>query len=404
MCQIDLLGDEGLHQCFVLYSLNSQGKIRKHFIFQHQILFYYYSVFTLLLVHFFQAQPRLDHTMQKAYSIAKHEGIENLTLITTEIPKPKRHQLLVRIRACSLNYRDLMVIKGLYPPPYAPNLIPLSDAAGEIVELGEDVDEFAVGDRVCSLFHQAWMDGPPKDEHMNHILGGIIHGTLCQYRVFEKQGVIKFPDFMSFEEAATLPCAALTAWHSLAHNGKQHVGPDQSVLLLGTGGVSLFGMQFAAAAGAQVIVTSGHDEKIERAKKITPNAEFINYNKQKQWDQEVRKMTGGKGVDHVLEVGGIGTLQKSLKAVRREGAIHLIGVLAQLDQAFNVGLEILFTNTTVRGLLVGSKAMFEAMNKAIAQNKIHPVIDRVFKFEDAKKAYYYLETQQHIGKIVIQVE
>lgn len=344
------------------------------------------------------------YSTQKVYRISKHEGVNNLAITDADVPKPKRGQVLVKIHATSLNYRDLMVVKGFYPPPYASGgLIPVSDGAGEVVEVGEDVTDFKVGDRVCGTFHQKWTDGAAQKEYLTETLGGSVQGVLAQYRAFDQTGVIKFPSFLSYEEASTLPCAALTAWNALAHNGTQAIGPDQTVLILGTGGVSIFGIQFAAAAGARVIVTSSSDEKLEKARSLGAT-DFINYSKNPNWEEKVLELTGGKGVDHVIEVGGSGTLPRSIKSARVGGQVHMIGVLTQNDSSVDIGPLLLFGAITVRGLLVGSRAMFESMNKAIDHNKIHPVIDKVFEFDQAQEAYKYLESQKHVGKIVIRVD
>jgi NADPH:quinone reductase-like Zn-dependent oxidoreductase len=339
---------------------------------------------------------------QKVYRIQKHEGIDNLVLSTAEIPKPKRKQVLVRIRATSLNFRDLMVITGKYPPPYPENLIPLSDGAGEVAEVGEDVSSVKVGDRVAANFFPNWISGEMTDENFQEALGGTIHGMLCQYRVFEEESLVKIPSHLSYEEAATLPCAALTAWNALQFNGLKPIGPGQTVLIQGTGGVSMFGLQFAAAAGARVIVTSSSDAKLQKAKQFGA-AELINYKTHPDWHVKVRELTGGKGVDHVIEVGGSGTLKRSLGAVKRGGQVHMIGVLSQ-PELFDVGLAVLFGVVNLKGVFVGSKSMFENMNQVMEYHKIHPVVDRVFEFSEAKEAYKYFSTQQHVGKVVIRVE
>ncbi|EFC45729.1 predicted protein [Naegleria gruberi] len=341
----------------------------------------------------------------QSYHIAKHEGIENLALTQeATIPQPKRGQVLVRMRAASLNFRDLLVVKGLYPGPFPSQLIPCSDGAGEVVSVGEDVSEFVVGDRVCGLFHQDWIAGDMKDEHMANDLGGSSHGVLSQYRVFEKHGIIKMPSNLTFEEAATLPCAGLTAYHALAQNGIKHVGPSQSVLVIGTGGVSIFAAQFAVAAGAKVIVVSSSDEKLEKAKSLGAQ-HLINYSKTPNWQEKVREIVPN-GVDHVIEVGGAGTLQRSLQSVKRGGQVHMIGLLAQKDpnDNFDVGMSVLFSGAILRGFIVGSRAMFEDMVKTIENNDIHPVVDKVFSFDQAQEAFKHMESQKHVGKVVIRID
>ena len=343
-------------------------------------------------------------TSQKLYRFHKNESVDDLTLCTDEpVPQPKRGQVLVRIHATSLNYRDVMVAIGAYPKPYASGgVIPLSDGAGEIVQVGEDVSEFKVGDRVCGSFHQAWIDGEMKDEYLAHTLGGSAHGMLCQYRVFEVNGIVKMPSHLSYEEAATLPCAALTAWHALSQNGIQHVDSSSTVLILGTGGVAVFGIQFAVASGAKVIVLSSSDEKLEKVKNLGAH-HLINYKTTPDWEVKVREITGGRGVDHVLEIGGSGTLERSIKSVKRYGQVHVIGFLAQ-PQTFDVSMSVLFSAAILRGIMVGSVGMFKNMNRAIENHNIHPVVDKVFTFDQAKEAYKYLQSQQHVGKVVIRVD
>ncbi|KAL9652192.1 hypothetical protein ABK040_013961 [Willaertia magna] len=339
----------------------------------------------------------------------RQSGLDNLVFSENEmIPSLKRGQVLVKIKAASLNFRDILILTGKYSGinfrEEEGGLIPLSDGAGEVVEIGEDVKEFKVGDKVCGTFYQEWQSGDLKPEYFTNVLGGSTHGVLAQYRVFEANGLIKIPSNLSFEEAATLPCAALTAWHALTHNGIQSVGPNQTVLILGTGGVSVFGIQFAKAAGARVIVTSSSDEKLEKAKQLGAT-DVINYSKHSNWHEQVRQLTDGKGVDHVLEVGGKGTLEQSIKSVRIGGQVHMIGVLtAGSTSDFDVGTGVLFSSAILKGVLVGSKAVFESMNKAIEINNIHPVIDKVFGFNQTKEAFQHLLSQQHVGKIVIRVD
>ncbi|KAG2379067.1 hypothetical protein C9374_007705 [Naegleria lovaniensis] len=346
-------------------------------------------------------------TTQKLYRIFKREGIENLELHSNE-PVPQtllRNQVLVRLRAASLNFRDVLVVTGKYPSNFpSDGLIPLSDGAGEVVAIGENVKEFKVGDRVAGIFTQDWVNGEMKDEYMTNVLGGSAHGVLSQYRVFEKHSIVKIPQILSYEEAATLPCAALTAFHALYENGIKPVGAGQTVLVLGTGGVSVFAIQFALASGATVIVTSSNDEKLKKAIELGAH-HTINYSTTPNWDEKVRELTNGRGVDHVIEVGGSGTLQKSLKAVRRNGQVHMIGVLSKnTDPNFDVGMQVLFGGSILRGFIVGSREMFENMNRVIEQHKIHPVVDKVFKFEEAKEALHHLLSQKHVGKVVISIE
>lgn len=334
----------------------------------------------------------------RVHRFPKAAGIETLVLVEAPMPKPGRGQVLVRMRASSLNYRDLNVAKGRAARGSLPaNLIPLSDGAGEVVELGPEVTRLAVGDRVAGLFMETWLGGQLEPAHVESSRGGAIDGVLAEYVLFDEDGVVRFPPHLSFEEAATLPCAGVTAWNAL-HGGRS-LQTGESVLTLGTGGVSIFAMQFAHAAGARVIATSSSDEKLTRVAALGASI-GINYRDHPEWQEQVLSATGGRGVDHVVEVGGAGTLPRSIEATRHGGQIHLIGVLTGGD--INP-TPILRRTLTLRGIYVGSRQMFEAMNRAISLHQIHPVIDRVFEFEQAADAYRHLENRTHVGKIVIRI-
>lgn len=333
----------------------------------------------------------------RAYHLPKAGAIEDLTLTALETPRPARRQVLVRMRAASLNYRDLLVATGRYgKAEVRPGLVPLSDGAGEVAAVGPDVTRVKEGDRVAGIFMQGWIAGPPDESYRATALGGSIDGVLAEYVLFEEEGLVHLPEHLSFEEGACLPCAGVTAWNALT--ALRPVGPEQTVLLLGTGGVSIFALQLAHAAGARVIVTSSSDEKLARAKELGA-AEGVNYRTHPDWEKEVWALTGKRGVDHVVEVGGAGTLPKSIAATRVGGAVHLIGVLTggQIDP-----LPVMQKAIDLRGVFVGSREMFEAMNRAVAFHRIQPVIDRVFPFEEAQAAYRHLESQAHLGKVVIR--
>lgn len=325
-------------------------------------------------------------------------GIDGLALSEEEAPKPGRRQVLVRMRATSLNYRDLMVATGSYGGAPRTGLVPLSDGAGEVVEVGPETRRVKQGDRVAGIFMQSWIGGTIGPADGATALGGAIDGVLSEYRVFEEDGLVKLPEHLSYEEGATLPCAAVTAWNALT--GMKPLEAGQTVLTLGTGGVSIFAIQFAHAAGARVISTSSSDRKLERARALGA-AECINYRSIPEWQDEVRRLTGKRGVDHVVEVGGAGTLPRSIASATLGGAVHLIGVLTggQIDP-----LPIMRGNVTVRGVFVGSRQMFEAMNRAITVHRIHPVIDKVFPYEQAQEAYRHLKGASHVGKVVIRVD
>jgi NADPH:quinone reductase-like Zn-dependent oxidoreductase len=325
-------------------------------------------------------------------------GLDSLTLTEQPEPKPGPGQVLLHMRAFSLNYRDLMVVKGIYNPKQRLPLVPLSDGVGKVAAVGEGVTRVKVGDRVAGIFMQKWLSGPITEDKARSSLGAQIPGVLAEYVVLHEDGMVHVPNHLTDEEAATLPCAAITAWHALITEG--HVGPGDTVLILGTGGVSLFGLQFARLAGARILATSSSNAKLERAAHLGASA-GINYKENPEWDKAVRALTGGVGVDHVVEVGGAGTLPHSLRAVRMGGCISLIGVLA--DASGHVcPVPFLLKNVRVQGIYVGSREMFEAMNRAIALHQLRPVVDRVFAFPEIQEALRYLESGAHFGKITLR--
>lgn len=335
----------------------------------------------------------------KAWQLSAQNGADALQLGDIAEPKPGSGQVLVRVRATSLNYRDLMVASGRYGAPVSLPLIPLSDGAGEIAAVGDGVTRWKIGDRVAGTFFQNWQTGPVRQEAFHAALGGALNGMLAEYVALSAEGVVAIPPHLSFEEAATLPCAALTAWHAVVTSG--NVSADQTVLLLGTGGVSIFALQFAKLHGARVIITSSSDEKLARARSLGAD-ETINYRATPAWDTEVFRLTAKAGVDHVFEVGGTDTFPKSLRALALGGTISVIGGVSGF--AANVPLiDILGRSAHIRGIYVGNRDMFEAMNRAIARHQLKPAIDRVFPFTDAPAAYRYQESGAHFGKVVIRV-
>ncbi len=334
----------------------------------------------------------------RLYRLPRQTGFGDLTLTEADVPGYGRGQVLVRMHAASLNFRDLAVATGKYMmSALPPNLVPLSDGAGEVVEIGDGVTRVKPGDRVAGIFMQGWMGGELEPQHAQTALGGAIDGVLAEYVVFDEQGLVHIPEHLSYEQAATLPCAAVTAWNALY--GLHPLQPGQTVLILGTGGVSIFGLQFAHTAGARVIVTSSSDAKLARARAMGAS-DVINYQANVEWQDAVRDLTGGRGVDHVVEVGGPGTLGRSLRAARNGGVVTLIGVLTrgQIDP-----LTIFASGAIVRPIYVGSRQMFEAMNRAISLNHLEPVIDRVYAWKKAQQAYHYLKGATHVGKVVIQI-
>jgi NADPH:quinone reductase-like Zn-dependent oxidoreductase len=334
----------------------------------------------------------------RGYRLHAFGGPDALRMEVLPDPRPGTGEALVRIRAAALNFRDLLVAKGQYGRNLPLPLIPLSDGAGEVAEVGPGVTRVKPGDRVAATFMTGWLDGPPSEEKARTALGGAVDGVLAEVRVFPQEALVPVPEHLSYEEASTLPCAAVTAWHALMEG--RGLTPGDTVLVQGTGGVSLFALQFARLAGARVIATSSKDDKLQRARTLGA-CDGINYRSTPDWDKAVRALTDGVGVDHVIEVGGAGTLGKSLKAVRMGGRISLIGVLSGAgDVSF---VPILMRNIDVQGIFVGSRAMFEAMNRAITLHQLRPVVDRVFAFDQVPAALQYLETGAHFGKVVIRV-
>ncbi|MBH8555480.1 NAD(P)-dependent alcohol dehydrogenase [Nostocaceae cyanobacterium CENA357] len=336
----------------------------------------------------------------KAYEIQSNAGIDALTLVDRSEPKPAAGKVLIKVKATSLNYRDLLVAEGAYGAGQKYPLVPMSDGAGEVIAVGEGVTRVKVGDRVAGIFFQDWIYGSLTKETMKSDLGGSIDGMLAEYVVLNQDGLVKLPDHLSYPEGATLPCAAVTAWHALVTKG--NISTGDSVLLLGTGGVSIFALQFAKLNGARVIVTSSSDQKLAQARELGAD-EIINYKITPDWEKQVYQLTNRIGVDHVVEVGGAGTLPKSLQAVRIGGRISLIGVLSGKGNEIDP-MPILFKSLAMQGIYVGSREMFEAMNQAITQHQIHPIIDKNFAFTEAKEAYFYLKSAAHFGKVVIEME
>ncbi|HXA56070.1 MAG TPA: NAD(P)-dependent alcohol dehydrogenase [Candidatus Acidoferrum sp.] len=334
-----------------------------------------------------------------AVRISKEFSIDSLTFDEIEVPQPGPGQVLVAIKAVSLNYRDLLVVTGRYNPNLPRPLVIGSDGAGEVVALGEGVHRFTPGDRVMGSFFQNWFRGGIDRDAAPSALGGSIDGVLTTLRVFDQRGLVPMPAHLGYEEASTFPCAALTAWNALVRTA--HLKSGDTVLLLGTGGVSIFGLQFAVMHGARSIITSGSDEKLARAKSLGAS-DAINYKKTPEWQKEVMRLTASRGVDVVLEVGGAGTLPRSLRSVRPGGQVALIGVLAGIAEPLNLG-PIIHSSIRLQGIYVGSVEMFEDMNRAVATHKAKPVIDRTFGFSQTREALRYMESAQHFGKIVIRV-
>lgn len=333
----------------------------------------------------------------KSYEIAEF-GIDKLAISEREMPNPGPNDVLVKFHAASINYRDLRMVEGLYNPRLKMPVVPLSDGAGEVVGIGSEVTKWKIGDRVCPIFIQGWIDGEISFEKARTALGGDRDGVLREFGCFDESALVAIPAHLDFEQASTLPCAAVTAWHCLVVSGGIKAG--DSVLLQGTGGVSIFALQIAKAIGARVIITSSSDEKLVRAKELGAD-DLINYRETPDWEKRVSELTDRRGVDHVLEVGGAGTLSKSIAAVKMGGHIALIGVLAG-DAPVN-WIPLFMKSIRLQGLFVGSRKMFEDMNEFFETHRIMPVIDRVFDFAEAPDALRYLNSAKHFGKIVVKI-
>lgn len=325
-------------------------------------------------------------------------GIDHLTLEERPEPRPGPGEVLLRLRAVSLNYRDLLMVEGKYDPRLKLPLVPCSDGAGDVVEVGPNVERFRVGDRVCPIFARGWLDGPPTRDTPRHALGGPRDGTLAEYLVVDAESAVKIPEHLSYVEAATLPCAAVTAYSALFVEGS--LGPGQTLLVLGTGGVSTFGVLLGKLAGARVLVTSRDPNKLSRALELGAHV-GIDLSRTVAFGSEARRLTDDLGVDHVLEVGGAGTLEQSLRAVRAGGTISLVGVVA--SGATPSLVPAVMRQVRLQGILVGSRATFEALNRAVAVHELRPAIDRTFELGEARRAFEHLASGRHFGKICIEL-
>lgn len=327
------------------------------------------------------------------------EGMAALTRTTRPSRPLAPNEVRIRVQAVSLNFRDLGVLKRVGSGELAGPRVPCSDGAGEIVEVGAAVTRFAIGARVAANFFPTWLDGPLSDSAHAAALGGTVDGMLAREVVLHEDAIVAIPPHLSYDEAATLPCAAVTAWHALFE--VTTVRPGDVVLVQGTGGVSLFALQLARLAGADVIATSSSPAKAERARALGASA-VVDYRANPEWGAAVRKLTGGRGADVVVEVGGPGTLDQSVDALRYGGTISLIGVLTGRGGPVNTA-AVFSRAARIAGIYVGSRRMFESLNRAVAARQLRPVIDATFDFDDAPKAYAHLQGATHFGKVVIRV-
>lgn len=333
----------------------------------------------------------------RAYEIVSDGGVDALALNERQSPQPETGEILVGVRASSINYRDLSTIENPIPRGIIFPCIPNSDGAGEVISVGAGVTRFKNGDRVAGCFFQNWPDGRISAEAMASAMGGAIDGILAEKVVLSEAGTVHIPANMSFEEASTLPCAGLTAWNCLVEQGG--LKPGHTALFLGTGGVSIFGLQIAKMIGARVIITSSSDEKLERAKGLGAD-ELINYRRNSNWEAQVLEITNGSGVDVTIETGGGGTLEKTIEATRIGGTISLIGVLTS---GMINPTTVMRKSIRLQGVYVGNRRMFEDMIAAFTLNQIHPVIDQIFDFEDARSGFYAMRAAEHFGKLIVRI-
>jgi NADPH:quinone reductase-like Zn-dependent oxidoreductase len=335
----------------------------------------------------------------KCYELQGPNGIEGLKLVDRDVPYPRAAEVLVRLKAATLNYRDLLTVKGGYGSRQKFPLIPVSDGAGVVESVGPGVREFAPGDRILGSFFETWLSGEPSEAKMRAALGGAVDGVLAEYRIFRAHALVRTPQHLSDIEAAALPCAGLTAWSAVVKLG--NVKPGQTVLTQGTGGVSLFALQFAKMCGARVIATSSSEAKIERLKTLGADV-TINYKSIPEWGKRVRELTG-QGVDLVVEVGGVGTLNESIRATRIGGTIAFIGVLAGPPPA-NLRLPLMvMQQQRLQGVTVGSVEDLQAMCDAISGNCMRPMIDKTFTFDKVKDAFAHMASGAHFGKVAVNI-
>ncbi|KKK19325.1 hypothetical protein P175DRAFT_0458355 [Aspergillus ochraceoroseus IBT 24754] len=343
-------------------------------------------------------------TMKQWTVIDAESGFDGLKYTDAPVPKVGENEVLVKLHAASLNYRDVIIPQGMYPFPLSLPVVPGSDGAGEVIEVGSKVSQFKTGDTVVTLFNQLHQYGPIDAAASNSGLGGVIDGTLRQYGVFNENGVVRCPRNLNFLESSTLTCAGLTSWNALY--GLKPLKPGQTVLVQGTGGVSMFALQFAKAAGATVIATTSSDQKATKLKEL--GADYvINYKTQPNWGEIARSLTpDNAGVDHIIEVGGAATLAQSFKCIKYEGIISVIGFLGGVDPKDQPSILDSLTNIcTVRGVYVGGKDLMNDMVRAVEANNIHPVVDsQVFPLGKLREAYEYLWAQKHFGKLAIKID
>jgi len=344
------------------------------------------------------------HT-QKSWTVQGQNGFDSLKFNeNASVPELGDKDVLVKFHAASLNYRDLIIPKGQYPFAQNDGVIPGSDGAGTVEAVGKRVTRFKAGDKVVTLFNQGHLAGSLNAQSLKSGVGGVVDGTLRQYGAFDEQGLVHMPENLNWLEGSTLSCAALTAWNGLYGLESKALKQGDTVLTQGTGGVSIFALQFAKSAGATVISTTSSSKKAEVLKKLGAD-HIINYKEDPNWGESAKKFTpNGEGVTHILEVGGPTTMKQSLNAVKIDGVISIIGFLGGMSKDQPTFLECLNNICTVRGVLVGSRLQFEEMNRAIEANNIHPIInEKVFTLDEVKEAYQYMWDQKHFGKLCVKI-
>lgn len=335
----------------------------------------------------------------KAYRLDDFQSLDHLRLHDEREDEPQRGEVKIRVHAVSLNYRDIAMVKGRYPRPHKKGLIPTSDGAGEIIAIGAGVTQFKVGDRVIGTFHPRWFGGPIHATMGQEAYGDNNDGWLTETKVLNQEAVVRVPDTMSYEDASTLPCAGLTAWTALT--GAASIRAGHSVLVQGSGGVSIFALQLARAVGARVIATTSSNAKTARLKQMGAS-DVVNYVETPEWGKEVRALTGGRGVDRVVEVGGPGTIAESLRAVAVGGEIASIGFLSTDNPGIDF-FKLKLSSASFRNITVGDRAGLQELVRVVGDVGLKPVIDRVFEFKDAREAFAHLDKGAHFGKIVIRV-
>jgi NADPH:quinone reductase-like Zn-dependent oxidoreductase len=334
----------------------------------------------------------------KTWVLSERFGLDRLAIAERPAPSAERGQVVLEMSAWSLNYRDYLLVTGVYNPRQKLPFVPISDGVGRVVEVGPGVDHLAVGDRVCPLFFQKWFGGVPGKRELRSALSSPLDGVMSERIAIDAEGVMPVPAHLTDEQAATLPCAGLTAWSALFEQGTASAG--DVLLVEGTGGVSMLALQLARAAGIDVIATSSSDEKLERARTLGASR-TINYKKTEAWGRAARELTGGNGVDQVIDIGGAATLPQAIAAVRPHGTISIIGMIGGKAAEIDI-IPVLMTGIRLQGVIVGSRTAFARMTRAIEKAAVAPVVDRTFAFDELVPALEHMAHGAHFGKICLK--